>query len=656
MAIDYDLLNMILNRDQLANDDPSQIIDRIDPRRMYLGDSQDSSSPYTARRSVFDEMRPEQQGQYLLSQTRQLGNVSNAPIQRTNVTGPVDVGTLDVQSQAPISMQQSTVPNNVNNQPIQTDNRSDLQPSLLAKLFKPDLAAQFPNQQSAPQSQPNASRQNMAQDNSPSFMQNIFGTVPNYYEGLLGPAETQAIQKRSTQQGLLGAAISLLGGMGTRGTTAAQNIAGALGGGIQASQGAIQQGLTNYQMQQQLAQAKVAQEQAASLRADVAKVMQMPEVRNNPALIASLRADPAKTLAWINENMAISKAYEPAPQVNQQTGAVTSMVEQPQIGTAVGGEKTLPGVTVTAPRSKIETEINRLLTANQRLTTLPGKTAQDAIKNNLDQITGLQKQLMREDVSNFDFNGIKSTVSPDLLSQVNNLQRLAETGQISAKDLQDGLTNIQKADYEFKNSQRDYNKEAVRVAGSMFPNVPISSLNATQLGQLQNKLDTLEIAKRKAGATTINMPSESERTAGFLTNRVQNSLAQLQQAVGVSPSAASPNLSAEVIRNVTGSDYLKNLVNPETRQQVEAAQMEILDAALTLGTGAAYTREQLDSYRRSYFPQLGDKPATITDKSKRLKNMLDSAMIKAGRAAPSTIPQLDLDAAVQQELERRKGK
>ena len=43
------------------------------------------------------------------------------------------------------------------------------------------------------------------------FAQNIFGTVPNYYEGLLGPAETQAIQQRSTNQGLLGAAIGLLG-------------------------------------------------------------------------------------------------------------------------------------------------------------------------------------------------------------------------------------------------------------------------------------------------------------------------------------------------------------------------------------------------------------------------------------------------------------
>ena len=487
---------------------------------------------------------------------------------------------------------------------------------------------------------------------------NIFSAVPSYYEGLLGAQETEALRNRANTQGLLGAAIGLLGGMGTRGTSAAQNIAAALGGGLQSSQGAVQQGITNFSQAQQLAQARLAQEQAkigyeqaALLRQDVARVMQMPEVASNPALVALLRSDPAKGLAWINENMAVMKAYE--PQAAQPAPLPVSQQVSPPLQ---AGGNVLPPVTVTAKVSPLQTQKDRLLMANQRLTGLPGKTAQDAIKNNLDQITALDKQIMQESVSSFDFNSIRNTINPSLLPQVDSLQRLADTGQLSANELQSNLEKIQKADFEFKNNQRDFNKEAVRVAGSMFPDTPFNSLNNIQLGQLQTKLDQLEIAKRKAGATTINMPSESERTAGFLTNRVQNSLAQLQTAVGITPSAASPNLSAEVIKNVTGSDYLKNLANPESRQRVEAAQMEILDAALTLGTGAAYTREQLDNYRKSYFPQLGDKPATVADKAKRLKNMLDSAMIKAGRAAPNTIPQLDLDAAVQQELERRKGK
>jgi hypothetical protein len=134
--------------------------------------------------------------------------------------------------------------------------------------------------------------------------------------------------------------------------------------------------------------------------------------------------------------------------------------------------------------------------------------------------------------------------------------------------------------------------------------------------------------------------TEGERTAGFLSTRLNNSLNQLKTVTGEKPSAASPNVKAEAIKFFTRSDYLKNLANPESRQQVEAAQYDILDSALTLGTGAAYTREQLESYRQSYFPQLGDKPKTVADKAKRLEGLLDAAYQKAGRAAPKeTQPQ-----------------
>jgi hypothetical protein len=77
---------------------------------------------------------------------------------------------------------------------------------------------------------------------------------------------------------------------------------------------------------------------------------------------------------------------------------------------------------------------------------------------------------------------------------------------------------------------------------------------------------------------------------------------------------------------------IANVARPEARQQVEDAQLDILDAALTLGTGAAYTREQLMGYRRSYFPQPGDKPKNIIDKKARLDTILRAARIAAGRA------------------------
>lgn len=143
--------------------------------------------------------------------------------------------------------------------------------------------------------------------------------------------------------------------------------------------------------------------------------------------------------------------------------------------------------------------------------------------------------------------------------------------------------------------------------------------------------------KLKTPTTNINMPSESERTAGFLTTRVQENLNTINRVVQQNPNAAAPAFGAEAVGFLTGSDYLKRLANPSARQQIETAQLDLLDAALTLATGAAYNMEQKEGLRLSYFPQLGDKPDVIKDKAERLQSLLRAARIKSGRAAPGDV-------------------
>jgi hypothetical protein len=139
---------------------------------------------------------------------------------------------------------------------------------------------------------------------------------------------------------------------------------------------------------------------------------------------------------------------------------------------------------------------------------------------------------------------------------------------------------------------------------------------------------------KPAGATA----TEGERKAAVLLKRLEGSLGQLQTAVGQTPGAASPSLTAEAVRRIpfVGGDTSANVFTGQGRQRVEAAQLDILDAALTLGTGAAYTREQLEGYRRSFFPQIGDSRETISDKQARLDNVIAAARIAAGRAAPES--------------------
>lgn len=130
--------------------------------------------------------------------------------------------------------------------------------------------------------------------------------------------------------------------------------------------------------------------------------------------------------------------------------------------------------------------------------------------------------------------------------------------------------------------------------------------------------------------------TEGERKAATLLQRLNSSTAQLEQAVSDDPTARGPSVAAEMGRSIPFvGQAAANVINSPARQRVEAAQLDILDAALTLGTGAAYTREQLEGYRRAYFPQIGDSPETQRDKAARLQNVIGAAKIAAGRAAAS---------------------
>ena len=157
---------------------------------------------------------------------------------------------------------------------------------------------------------------------------------------------------------------------------------------------------------------------------------------------------------------------------------------------------------------------------------------------------------------------------------------------------------------------------SVTVDGRSFPG-PRTEVPASRAGT--------QVPGKGAGA-----PTEGERKAATLLQRLQGSQNQLTQALLDDPTAAGPEAFAAAVGKLSTTGA--NLLNSEERQRVEAAQLDILDAALTLGTGAAYTREQLEGYRQSYFPIYGDKPKNIKDKQARLQNVIDAANIAAGKA------------------------
>lgn len=145
-------------------------------------------------------------------------------------------------------------------------------------------------------------------------------------------------------------------------------------------------------------------------------------------------------------------------------------------------------------------------------------------------------------------------------------------------------------------------------------------------GRDATRLD-LAVASDARAAAKDAEGTEAERTAAFLATRVKGGINDLS-TLG---EKGYPSLATE---SVGRAPLVGNYIVGGDVQQRRAAEMDILDAALTLGTGAAYTKEQLEGYRESYFPRPGDSPETLASKQQRLFRMLEAAKVKAGRSAP----------------------
>jgi len=175
-------------------------------------------------------------------------------------------------------------------------------------------------------------------------------------------------------------------------------------------------------------------------------------------------------------------------------------------------------------------------------------------------------------------------------------------------------------------------KQAMQMLGI---NKSLDQLSPQELQAVNAKIDQLNASKRSS--VSINMPSAEERKAGFMANILDKNIAQMQTALGVDPTAVKPNVPASVVSAIAGPNLLSRSITPAQRQIIEDSQLDVLDAALTLRTGAAYTKEQLSGMRDTYFPKLGDSNAAVNAKKQRLESLLSGAYIASGRATPQRV-------------------
>jgi len=128
-------------------------------------------------------------------------------------------------------------------------------------------------------------------------------------------------------------------------------------------------------------------------------------------------------------------------------------------------------------------------------------------------------------------------------------------------------------------------------------------------------------------------PTEAQSKVLTLLSRIAGGANDIQNVIATEPEAQQAGLFETLSRNVLGEGIVtRSLAGPE-RRTVTDAQVDILDGLLTLGTGAAYNREQLIGQTLSYFPQYGDTEQEIEVKNQRLNRAIEAARLQAGPLA-----------------------
>lgn len=128
-------------------------------------------------------------------------------------------------------------------------------------------------------------------------------------------------------------------------------------------------------------------------------------------------------------------------------------------------------------------------------------------------------------------------------------------------------------------------------------------------------------------------PTEAQQKTLTLLTRIAGGANDIQRILSTAPTAQQGGIGETLSRNIFGEGLLTRQVAGPERRIVTDAQLDVLDALLTLGTGAAYTKEQLEAQSLGYFPQYGDTPSEIAVKNQRLQRVIEAARIQVGPLA-----------------------
>ncbi len=128
-------------------------------------------------------------------------------------------------------------------------------------------------------------------------------------------------------------------------------------------------------------------------------------------------------------------------------------------------------------------------------------------------------------------------------------------------------------------------------------------------------------------------PTEAQSKTLTLLTRIAGGANDIKNTLAINPEAQKAGILETLSRDVLGEGVITRNLSGEDRRIVTDAQGNMLDALLTMGTGAAYNEEQKVANRISYFPQYGDSEREIAIKNQRMNQAIEAARIQAGPLA-----------------------
>lgn len=130
-------------------------------------------------------------------------------------------------------------------------------------------------------------------------------------------------------------------------------------------------------------------------------------------------------------------------------------------------------------------------------------------------------------------------------------------------------------------------------------------------------------------------PTEAQAKIATLLTRIAGGFKDIQGVTATDKSAQEPGLIESARGGLEPGGLMGVPVRAlagANRRTVHDSQRDVLDALLTLGTGAAYNPEQLSGAMTSHFPQYNDSPQEIAVKNQRLQRLIEAAKANAGPA------------------------